>query len=50
MSRFYFVYIEQASGRMIGIISHVTELREQMALRIDVIGSRSGSSIKTIAA
>lgn len=40
----------QASGRMIGIISHVTELKEQMALRIDVIGSRTGSSIKTIAA
>jgi exonuclease SbcC len=39
----------QASGRMIGIISHVTELKDQMALRIDVIASRSGSSIKTIA-
>jgi exonuclease SbcC len=39
----------QASGRMIGIISHVTELKEQMALRIDVIGSRTGSSIDTIA-
>jgi exonuclease SbcC len=40
----------QASGRMIGIISHVTELKEQMGNRIDVIGSRTGSSIKTIAA
>ena len=38
----------QASGRMIGIISHVTELREQMANRIDVIGSRLGSSIKIV--
>ena len=38
----------QASGRMIGIISHVTELREQMANRIDVFSSISGSSIKTI--
>ena len=38
----------QASGRMIGIISHVTELREQMANRIDVIGSRLGSSIRII--
>lgn len=40
----------QASGRMIGIISHVTELKEQMANRIDVVSSRIGSSIKTIAA
>ena len=40
----------QASGRMIGIISHVTELKEQMANRIDVISSRTGSTIKTIAA
>ncbi|WP_341328287.1 SMC family ATPase [Methylotuvimicrobium sp. KM2] len=38
----------QASGRMIGIISHVTELKEQMALRLDVIGSRTGSSVRTI--
>jgi exonuclease SbcC len=40
----------QASGRMIGIISHVTELKEQMALRIEVNGSKMGSSISTIAA
>lgn len=40
----------QASGRMIGIISHVTELKEQMALRLDVIGSRTGSSVRTIRA
>ncbi|WP_262965890.1 AAA family ATPase [Methylobacter psychrophilus] len=40
----------QASGRMIGIISHVSELKEQMALRIDVMSSKSGSSILTIAA
>ena len=40
----------QASGRMIGIISHVTELKEQMANRIDVIGSRLGSSIKIVSA
>ncbi len=38
----------QASGRMIGIISHVTELKEQMSLRIDVTSSREGSSITTI--
>jgi exonuclease SbcC len=36
----------QASGRMIGIISHVSELKEQMANRIDVIGSQQGSAIK----
>ena len=33
---------------MIGIISHVTELKEQMALRIDVKSSREGSSITTV--
>ncbi|MBS3964848.1 MAG: SMC family ATPase [Methylomonas sp.] len=38
----------QASGRMIGIISHVSELKEQMALRLDVISSKNGSSIRTI--
>jgi exonuclease SbcC len=38
----------QSSGRMIGIISHVTELKEQMALRIDVKSSREGSSITTV--
>lgn len=36
----------QASGRMIGIISHVSELKEQMALRLDVISDRSGSHIR----
>lgn len=35
----------QASGRMIGIISHVSELKEQMALRIDLVSSKSGSYI-----
>ncbi|GAA3918341.1 SMC family ATPase [Litoribacillus peritrichatus] len=35
----------QASGRMIGIISHVSELREQMALRVDVKSSASGSTV-----
>ena len=38
----------QASGRTIGIISHVSELKEQMALRIDVKSARSGSTISTI--
>jgi len=36
----------QASGRMIGIISHVSELKEQMALRLDVTSSKNGSSIQ----
>ncbi len=35
----------QSSGRMIGIISHVSELREQMALRIDVQSSATGSTV-----
>ncbi len=35
----------QQSGRMIGIISHVSELKEQMAQRIDVSPSRSGSTV-----
>jgi len=39
----------QATGRSIGIISHVSELKEQMAQRIEVTSSRSGSSIKIIA-
>ena len=40
----------QASGRTIGIISHVAELKEQMALRLDVVSSREGSKVKTIGA
>lgn len=40
----------QASGRMIGIISHVSELKEQMALRLDVISSKNGSRIRTVSA
>lgn len=35
----------QQSGRMIGVISHVAEMKEQMAQRIDVVPSRSGSAI-----
>ena len=38
----------QMSGRTIGIISHVQELKEQMALRIDVIASAQGSQIKLV--
>ncbi|MCU8503621.1 SMC family ATPase [Vibrio vulnificus] len=36
----------QQTGRMIGVISHVSELKEQMQQRIDVIPSRVGSSIR----
>lgn len=38
----------QASGRMIGIISHVSELKEQMAKRIDVEVGKRGNVIKVI--
>ncbi|WP_447893946.1 AAA family ATPase [Vreelandella sp. GE22] len=34
----------QMSGRMIGIISHVSELKEQMSVRIEVQASRHGST------
>jgi exonuclease SbcC len=40
----------QETGRMIGIISHVSELKEQMALRLDVISTKTGSSIKMLVA
>tara|TARA_B100000446_G_scaffold188233_1_gene221574 strand:- start:7260 stop:10325 length:3066 start_codon:yes stop_codon:yes gene_type:complete len=40
----------QSSGRTIGIISHVSELKEQMAQRIDVVSTRNGSTVKTVAA
>ena len=36
----------QATGRTIGIISHVSELKDQMALRIDVNASKCGSRIQ----
>jgi exonuclease SbcC len=35
----------QSSGRMIGIISHVSELKEQIAVRIDVLHGRNGNKI-----
>ena len=38
----------QATGRMIGIISHVAELKEQMPLRLDVIADRSGSRVQLV--
>ncbi len=36
----------QSTGRMIGVISHVAELKEQIPLRIDVLSGRLGSSVK----
>ncbi|MBE9175558.1 SMC family ATPase [Synechocystis salina LEGE 06155] len=36
----------QQSGCMIGIVSHVTELKELMPCRLDVISSRGGSTVK----
>lgn len=38
----------QQSGRTIGIISHVSELKEQMNLRIDVTPSRAGSQLSVV--
>ena len=38
----------QQGGRTIGIISHVSELKEQIALRVDVISNRTGSDIKVV--
>jgi len=33
----------QSSGRMVGVISHVPELKERINVRLDVIADRSGS-------
>jgi DNA repair protein SbcC/Rad50 len=38
----------QSSGRMIGIISHVPDLQEQMSTRIEVMSGQSGSSIRLV--
>jgi exonuclease SbcC len=38
----------QSHGRTIGIISHITELRDHMNLRLDVISSRLGSRVKIV--
>ncbi|GAB2720520.1 SMC family ATPase [Halomonas garicola] len=35
----------QRGGRMIGIISHISELKEQMPLRIEVSAGRRGSTV-----
>jgi exonuclease SbcC len=36
------------SGRMVGIISHVPELRECIDSRLEIIGGRSGSTARVI--
>lgn len=36
----------QSAGRMVGIISHVAELKEQLDLRVDVIAGQTGSCIQ----
>lgn len=38
----------QQTGRTIGIISHVSELKEQMSLRLDVHASRVGSTVSLV--
>ncbi len=38
----------QSSGRMIGIISHVSDLQEQLTTRLDVITGRRGSQVKMV--
>jgi len=39
----------RANGRTVGIISHVTELKEQMPQRIDVLPAQQGSKVKVVA-
>jgi exonuclease SbcC len=39
----------QESGRMVGVISHVTELKEQMEVRIDVEKGVKGSHLSVVA-
>ncbi|MEH6359072.1 MAG: SbcC/MukB-like Walker B domain-containing protein, partial [Pseudomonadales bacterium] len=38
----------QASGRMVGVISHVPDLKEQMSQRLDVIAGREGSKVRLV--
>lgn len=38
----------RSRGRMIGLISHVSELKEQIPTRVDVIPSRTGSDIRLV--
>ena len=36
------------AGRMVGIISHVSELKEQINMRLDVVSGRQGSRIELV--
>ncbi len=38
----------QSTGRMIGVISHVAELKEQLPLRLDIIATRNGSRLSPL--
>ena len=38
----------QQAGRMVGVISHVSELREQMDVRLDISKGKAGSSVKLV--
>lgn len=38
----------QRAGRMVGVISHVSELREQMDVRIDISKGKAGSTIRLV--
>ncbi len=38
----------QSTGRMVGVISHVADLKEQLPLRIDVLSERFGSSTRLV--
>ncbi|WP_154173342.1 AAA family ATPase [Vibrio metoecus] len=38
----------QQGGRTIGIISHVSELKEQIGLRLDVLATRVGSTLQIV--
>jgi exonuclease SbcC len=38
----------QRTGRMIGVISHVAELKEQMPIRIDITADQGGSHLKIV--
>ena len=38
----------QSAGRMVGVISHVTEMKEQIGSRIDIVKSAMGSKVELI--
>ncbi|MCZ4338730.1 AAA family ATPase [Shewanella colwelliana] len=38
----------QSAGRMVGVISHVTEMKEQIASRIDIVKTATGSEVELV--